>query len=100
MAVSRGNIQSGKFTKMMDRLNAQKDRVGISVDEVSVFRDTTTNLGYLNTNGVITGQIVYDYAEFRVFAVMLELDKDHEGASIPCTGAHYRIVLYHPETLL
>ena len=100
MAVSRGNIQSGKFTKMMDRLNAQKDRVGILVDEVSVFRDTTTNLGYLNTNGVITGQIVYDYAEFRVFAVMLELDKDHEGKSIPCTGAHYRIVLYHPETIL
>lgn len=100
MAVSRGNIQSGKFTKMMDRLNSQKDRVGILVDEVSVFRDATTNLGYLNTNGVTTGQVVYDYAEFRVFAVMLELDKNHEGESIPCTGAHYRIVLYHPETIL
>ena len=100
MAVSRGNIQSGKFTKMMDRLNAQKDRVGILVDEVSVFRDATTNLGYLNTNGFVSGQVVYDYAEFRVFAIMLELDKDHEGESIPCTGAHYRIVLYHPETIL
>lgn len=100
MAVSRGNIQVGKFTKMMDRLNAQKDRVGISVDEVSIFRDATTNLGYLNTNGVIAGQIVYDYAEFRVFAIMLELDKDNEGKSIPCTGAHYRIVLYHPQTIL
>ncbi|MCI6883110.1 MAG: hypothetical protein MR841_08715 [Lactobacillus johnsonii] len=100
MAVSRGNIQVGKFTKMMDRLNAQKDRVGILVDEVSVFRDATTNLGCLNINGVTTGQVTYDYAEFRVFAVMLELDKDHEGESIPCTGAHYRIVLYHPETIL
>lgn len=100
MAVSRGNIQSGKFTKMMDRLNAQKDRVGILVDEVAVFRDATTNLGYLNTNGFVSGQVVYDYAEFRVFAIMLELDKDHEGDSIPCTGAHYRIVLYHPETIL
>lgn len=100
MAVSRGNIQVGKFTKMMDRLNAQKDRVGILVDEVSVFRDGTTNLGYLNTNGITAGQVVYDYAEFRVFAVMLELDKDNEGKAIPCTGAHYRIVLYHPETIL
>lgn len=100
MAVSRGNIQVGKFTKMMDRLNAQKDRVGISVDEVSIFRDATTNLGCLNVNGGIMGQVTYDYAEFRVFAIMLELDKDHEGESIPCTGAHYRIVLYHPETIL
>ena len=85
---------------MMDRLNAQKDRVGISVDEVSIFRDATTNLGALNVNGGIMGQVTYDYAEFRVFAIMLELDKDHEGESIPCTGAHYRIVLYHPETIL
>lgn len=100
MAVSRGNIGSAKFTKMMDRLNAQKDRVGISVDEVSVFRDATTNLGSLNVSGVINGQVTYDYAEFRVFAVMLELDKDNEGKAIPCTGAHYRIVLYHPETIL
>ena len=100
MAVSRGNIQVGKFTKMMDRLNAQKDRVGISVDEVSIFRDATTNLGCLNVNGGIMGQVTYDYGEFRVFAIMLELDKDHEGESIPCTGAHYRIVLYHPETIL
>ena len=100
MAVSRGNIQSGKFTKMMDRLNAQEDRVGISVDEVSIFRDATTNLGCLNVNGGIMGQVTFDYAEFRVFAIMLELDKDHEGESIPCTGAHYRIVLYHPETIL
>ena len=100
MAVSRGNIQVGKFTKMMDRLNAQKDRVGISVDEVSIFRDATTNLGCLNVNGGIMGQVTYDYAEFRVFAIMLELDKDHEGESIPCTGAHYRIVLYHPQTIL
>ena len=100
MAVSRGNIQVGKFTKMMDRLNAQKDRVGILVDEVSIFRDATTNLGCLNVNGGIMGQVTYDYGEFRVFAIMLELDKDHEGESIPCTGAHYRIVLYHPETIL
>lgn len=100
MAVSRGNIQVGKFTKMMDRLNAQKDRVGILVDEVSVFRDATTKLGCLNVSGITAGQVTYDYAEFRVFAVMLELDKDNEGKSIPCTGAHYRIVLYHPETIL
>lgn len=100
MAVSRGNIESAKFTKMMDRLNAQKDRVGILVDEVSVFRDATTNLGSLNVSGVTNGQVAYDYAEFRVFAVMLELDKDNEGKDIPCTGAHYRIVLYHPETIL
>lgn len=100
MAVSRGNIGSAKFTKMMDRLNTQKDRVGILVDEVTVFRDATTNLGSLNASGVINGQVTYDYAEFRVFAVMLELDKDNEGKAIPCTGAHYRIVLYHPQTIL
>jgi hypothetical protein len=100
MAVSKGNMNSTAFNIMMDRLNAQKDRVGISVDEVSVFRDATTNLGALNVSGVINGQVAYDYAEFRVFAVMLELDKDNEGKAIPCTGAHYRIVLYHPETIL
>lgn len=100
MAVSKGNMNSTAFNIMMDRLNAQKDRVGISVDEVSIFRDVTTKLGSLNVSGVTNGQVTYDYAEFRVFAVMLELDKDNEGKAIPCTGAHYRIVLHHPETIL
>lgn len=100
MAISKGNMNSTAFNTMMDKLNAQKDRVGISVDEVSVFRDATTNLGSLNVSGVVNGQVTYDYAEFRVFAVMLELDKDNEGKAIPCTGAHYRIVLHHPETIL
>lgn len=103
MAIAKGNMASTAFNTMMDKLNAQKDDVGISVDEVAVFKDNrgvSGNPGTLNVSGVTNGQVVYDAAEFRVFAVMLELDKDNEGKAIPCTGAHYRIVLYHPETIL
>ena len=103
MAISKGNMASTAFDTMMDKLNAQKDNVGISVDEVAVFKDNrgvSGNPGTLNVSGVTSGQVAYDTAEFRVFAVMLELDKDNEGKSIPCTGAHYRIVLYHPQTVL
>lgn len=103
MAIGKGNMASTAFNTMMDKLNAQKDNVGISVDEVVVFKDNrgvSGNPGTLNVSGITNGQVVYDASEFRVFAVMLELDKDNEGKAIPCTGAHYRIVLYHPETIL
>ena len=103
MAISKGNMASTAFNTMMDKLNAQKDNVGIVVEDVAVFKDNrgvSGNPGTLNVSGVTNGQVAYDASEFRVFAVMLELDKDNEGKSIPCTGAHYRIVLYHPETIL
>lgn len=103
MAISKGNMASTAFNTMMDKLNAQKDNIGISVDEVAVFKDNrgvSGNPGTLNVSGVTNGQVVYDAAEFRVFAVMLELDKDNEGKAIPCTGAHYKISIFHPQTIL
>lgn len=103
MAIAKGNMASTAFNTMMDKLNAQKDDVGISVDEVAVFKDNrgvSGNPGTLNVSGVTNGQVVYDAAEFRVFAVMLELDKDNEGKAIPCTGAHYKISIFHPQTIL
>lgn len=103
MAISKGNMASTAFNTMMDRLNEQKDNVGISIDEVAIFKDNrgvSGNPGTLNVSGGTAGQVAYDAAEFRVFAVMAEFDKDNEGKSIPCTGVHYRIVLYHPETIL
>ena len=103
MAIGKGDMQLSAFDVMMDKLNAQKDAVGISVEEVAVFKDNrgvSGNPGALNVSGVTNGQVVYDAAEFRVFAVMLELDKDNEGKSIPCTGVHYKINIFHPHTIL
>lgn len=103
MAIAKGNMASTVFNTMMDKLNAQKDDVGISIDEVAVFKDNrgvSGNPGTLNVSGVTNGQVVYDDSEFRMFAVMLELDKDNEGKAIPCTGAHYKINIFHPQTIL
>jgi hypothetical protein len=103
MAIAKVNMASTAFNTMMDKLNAQKDDVGISVEEVAVFKDNrgvSGNPGALNVSGVTNGQVVYDASEFRVFAVMLELDKDNEGKAIPCTGAHYKISIFHPQTIL
>ena len=103
MAISKGNMNSTAFNSMMDRLNEQKDNVGISIDEVAIFKDNrgvSGNPGTLNVSGSAAGQVVYDAAEFRVFAVMAELDKDNEGKSIPSTGVHYRISIFHPQSIL
>lgn len=103
MAITKGNMASTAFNTMMDKLNAQKYNVGISVEEVAVFKDTrgvSGNPGTLNVSGITNGQVVYDASEFRVFAVMLELDKDNEGKAIPCTGVHYKISIFHPQTIL
>lgn len=103
IAITKGNMNSTAFNIMMDKLNQQKDNVGIAIEDVAIFKDNrgvSGNPGSLNVSGVTSAQVVYDASEFRLFAVMLELDKDNEGKSIPCTGAHYRIVLYHPQTIL
>ena len=103
IAISKGNMNSTAFNVMMDKLNQQKYDVGIATEDVAVFKDNrgvSGNPGSLNVSGVTNAQVVYDASEFRLFAVMLELDKDNEGKSIPCTGAHYRIALYHPQTIL
>lgn len=103
MAISKGNMASTAFNTMMDKLNQQKDNVGISIEEVVIFKDNrgvSGNPGTLNLSGVTNGQVVYDAAEFRVFAVMLELDKDNEGKAIPCTGVHYKISIFHPQSIL
>ena len=103
IAITKGNMNSTAFNIMMDKLNQQKYDVGIAIEDVAIFKDNrgvSGNPGSLNVSGVTNAQVVYDASEFRLFAVMLELDKDNEGKSIPCTGAHYRIALYHPQTIL
>ena len=103
MAISKGNMNSTAFNTMMDKLNQQKDNVGIAIEDVAIFKDNrgvSGNPGTLNVSGGTAGQVVYDAAEFRVFAVMTELDKDNEGKSIPCTGVHYKISIFHPQSIL
>lgn len=103
MAISKGNMNSTAFDIMMDKLNQQKDNVGIAIEDVAIFKDNrgvSGNPGTLNVSGGTAGQVVYDAAEFRVFAVMTELDKDNEGKAIPCTGVHYKISIFHPQTIL
>lgn len=103
IAIAKGNMNSTAFNTMMDKLNQQKDNVGIAIEDVAIFKDNrgvSGNPGTLNVSGVTSAQVVYDASEFRLFAVMIELDKDNEGKAIPCTGVHYRIVLYHPQTIL
>lgn len=102
MAIGKGDMGSTAFNVMMDKLNTQKDAVGISVEEVAVFKDNrgvSGNPGTLNVSGVTSAQVVYDASEFRAFAVMLELDKDNEGKAIPCTGVHYKINIFHPHPI-
>ena len=100
MLVSRGAMQSDAFTHMMAVLYADRAYVGMTVDECSVFRDTSTSLGNLNANGSVSPIYNMNADGFSLFAILMELDRDNENQNIPVSGAHYRVTLFHPNTVL
>lgn len=100
MFVSRGAMQSDAFTHMMAVLYADRAYVGMTVDECSVFRDMTTALGTLNASGSVSPIYGMNADGFVLFAAIMELDRDNADKNIPVSGAHYRVTIFHPHTVL
>lgn len=100
MFVSRGAMASDAFTHMMEVLYADRAYVGMTVDECSVFRDMTTALGTLNAGGSVSPIYGMNADGFVLFATIMELDRDNAGKNIPVSGAHYRLTIFHPNTVL
>ena len=100
MFVSRGAMQSDAFTHMMAVLYEDRAYVGMTVDECSVFRDMTTALGTLNASGSVSPIYGMNADGFSLFATIMELDRDNENQNIPVSGAHYRLTIFHPNTVL
>ena len=100
MFVSRGVMASDAFTHMMAILYEDRVRVGMTVDECSVFRDMTTALGTLNASGSVSPIYGMNADGFTLFATIMELDRDNENQNIPVSGAHYRVTIFHPRNVL
>ena len=100
MFVSRGAMASDAFTHMMAVLYADRAYVGMTVDECSVFRDMTTALGTLNASGSVSPIYGMNADGFVLFASIMELDRDNADKNIPVSGAHYRLTIFHPNTIL
>ena len=93
-------MQSNAFDHMMAVLYADRIGVGMTVDECSVFRDMSTTLGALNANGSVSPVYEMNADGFSLFATMMELDRANENQNIPVSGAHYRLTIFHPNTVL
>lgn len=100
MFVSRGAMASNAFTHMMAVLYEDRAYVGMTVDECSVFRDMTTVLGTLNASGSVSPIYGMNADGFSLFATIMELDRHNEKKSIPVSGAHYRVTIFHPHNVL
>lgn len=100
MFVSRGAMASDAFTHMMAVLYEDRAYVGMTVDECSVFRDMTTALGTLNANGSVSPIYGMNADGFILFAAIMELDRDNANKNISVSGAHYRVTIFHPNTVL
>ena len=100
MFVSRGAMASDAFTHMMAILYADRVYVGMTVDECSVFRDMTTALGTLNASGSVSPIYGMNADGFTLFATIMELDRDNANNNISVSGAHYRVTIFHPNTVL
>ena len=100
MFVSRSAMASDAFTHMMAVLYEDRAYVGLTVDECSVFRDMTTALGTLNASGSVSPIYGMNADGFVLFATIMELDRDNENQNIPVSGAHYRLTIFHPNTVL
>ena len=100
MFVSRGAMASDAFTHMMAILYEDRVRVGMTVDECSVFRDMKTALGTLNASGSVSPIYGMNADGFTLFATIMELDRDNENQNIPVSGAHYRVTIFHPRNVL
>ena len=100
MFVSRGAMASDAFTHMMAVLYEDRAYVGLTVDECSVFRDMTTALGTLNASGSVSPIYGMNADGFVLFAAIMELDRDNADKNIPVSGAHYKLTIFHPNTVL
>lgn len=100
MFISRGAMMSDAFTKMMAVLYADRAHVGMAVDECSVFRDMSTALGTLNASGSVSPVYGMNADGFVLFATIMELDRDNANQNIPVSGAHYRVTVFHPNSVL
>lgn len=100
MLISRGVMASDAFAHMMAVLYADRARAGIAVDECSVFRDMSTSLGNLNASGSVSPIYSMNADGFSLFATLMELDRDNANKNISVSGAHYRVTIFHPNTIL
>lgn len=100
MFISRDLMASDAFAHMMDVLYEDRGYVGMTVDECSVFRDMSTALSTLNASGSISPIYSMNEDTFILFASIMELDRDNENQNIPVFGAHYRVTIFHPHTVL
>ena len=100
MLISPDAMQSDAFAHMMAVLYEDRIHVGMTVDECSVFRDMSTALGALHSNGSISPIYGMNANGFSLFATIMELDRDNENQNIPVSGAHYRVTIFHPHNVL
>lgn len=98
--VSRDGMASDAFAYMMAVLYADRAHVGLTVDECSVFRDMSTALGNLNASGIVSPIYGMNADGFSLFATLMELDRDNANKNISVSGAHYRVTIFHPNTVL
>lgn len=98
--IPRGSMQSANYNHMMQVLYADRVNVGMSFDEISIFRDMTNPLGNLNASGGVLPIGGMNADGFSLFAVMMELDRDNEGKNITVTGSHHRVTLFHPNPVM
>lgn len=98
--VSRGAMMSTVFNHMMQVLYADRANVGMTIDEISIFRDMTTSLGKLNANGGVLPIGCFNADGFSLFAVMVELDRDNADKNVTVTGSHHRITVFHPNPVM
>lgn len=101
VVITRPKMNSPAYTHMMAVLYADRANIGMSFDEISIFRDMTTPLGTLNASGgVLPIGGMNDAEGFTLFAVIIELDRDNADKNITVTGSHHRITVFHPNPVM
>ena len=98
--ITRAKMNSPAYTHMMAVLYADRANVGMTIDEISIFRDMTTTLGTLNAGGGVLPIGSFNADGFSLFAVMMELDRDNAGKNVTVTGSHHKVTLFHPNPVL
>ena len=98
--ITRAKMNSPAYTHMMAVLYADRANVGMTIDEISIFRDMTTTLGTLNAGGGVLPIGSFNADGFSLFAVMMELDRDNAEKNVTVTGSHHKVTLFHPNPVL
>lgn len=98
--ITRAAMNSPAFNHMMAVLYADRAKVGMTIDEVSIFRDMSTALGTLNASGGVLPIGGFNADGFTLFAVIMELDRDNANKNVTVTGSHHRVTLFHPNPVM